>query len=226
MHCCGRLVDRGHLRRHRPHGRRPTARHPGAAVWPAGIHLAAGARADFPGLHVVDFAGAHLADGLPRADARHDRHRQHDRAFPLQLRSQRAGRRHRHRSGGGRAVRAWRNPVDAEPHRHRRGHFAEAARSVAEPAGVARGGDADRPGIAARLHRRHHPGLGACHFQLPVLCPGKTCFQAPRTIRQGRRRRRRRPRIGQQRRLHRRVRADAGARHSDQPDHRGADRRA
>ena len=38
--------------------------------------------------------------------ARHDRHRQHDRAFPLQLRPRRARRRDRHRAGRGGIVRA------------------------------------------------------------------------------------------------------------------------
>ena len=60
----------------------------------------------------------HAADGLPRPAARHDRHRQHDRPFPLQLRSGRTRRRHRHRAGRGRPVRPRRNPVDAE---HARG---------------------------------------------------------------------------------------------------------
>ena len=55
-----------------------------------------------------------------RAAARLHRHRRHERALPLQLRHQGAGRRHRHRAGGGRAVRAGRDPVDAEQDRHRR----------------------------------------------------------------------------------------------------------
>ena len=42
-----------------------------AAVRPARIHRAAGARPDLPRLHVVDLAGAHLADGELRAAARH-----------------------------------------------------------------------------------------------------------------------------------------------------------
>ena len=35
-------------------------------------------------------AGPHAADGVPRPVLRHDRHRQHDRPFPLQLRSRRS----------------------------------------------------------------------------------------------------------------------------------------
>ena len=54
----------------------------------------------------------------------------------------------------------------------------------------------------------------------------KPRLQASRAIRQGRGRRRRRPGNRQQRGLDRRFRAAAGARHPDQPDHRGADRRA
>ena len=115
LHRRGRIVDRRHLRRHHAHRGGAAARHAGAALRAAGIHRAPGARPDLPRLHVVDLAGAHAADGLHRADARHDRHRQHDRSFPLQLRPQRARRRHRHRSGGGRPVRPRRNPVDAEP---------------------------------------------------------------------------------------------------------------
>ena len=46
--------------------------------------------------------------------ARLHRHRRDDRPLPLQLRHQGARRRHRHRAGGGRAVRAGRDPVDAE----------------------------------------------------------------------------------------------------------------
>ena len=45
---------------------RAAARDHRAALRPAGIHRAAGARPDLPRLHVVDLAGAHAADGLPR----------------------------------------------------------------------------------------------------------------------------------------------------------------
>ena len=72
------------------------------------------ARPGVPRLHVVDLAAAHLADGVLRASARHHRHRQHDRTFPLFLRHPRARRRHRHRAGRGRPVRPGRDPVDAE----------------------------------------------------------------------------------------------------------------
>ena len=44
---------------------------------------------------------------------------------------------------------------------------------LAEPAGMARIGVADRARHRARLHHRHHPRLGAHHFQLPVLCAGE-----------------------------------------------------
>ncbi len=199
-----------------------THRHPLRA---AGIHRPARARPDLPRLYVVVLADPDPADGLPRPAARHDRHRQHDRAFPLQLRPRRTGRRHRHRAGRGRAVRAGRNPVDAERRRREGHHHAAAARPVADPQGMGRGRDADRARHAARLHHRHHSGLGAHHFQLPVLRAGKARLEASRRIRQGRGRRRRRAGNGQQRRLDRRLRAAAGARHPDQPDHRGADRR-
>ena len=50
---------------------------------------------------------------------------------------------------------------------------AEAARAVADPERVARIRDADRARHPARLPDRHHPRLGAHHFQLPVLRAGK-----------------------------------------------------
>ena len=83
-----------------------------AALRAAGIYRAPGARPDLPGVHVIDVAAAHTADGMRRAAARHHRHRQHDRPFPLFLRHCRARGRHRHRAGGRRLVRAGRNPVD------------------------------------------------------------------------------------------------------------------
>ena len=64
LHRRGRLLDRRHLRRHRAHRGGAAARHARAAIRPAGIHRAAGARPDLPRLHVVDVAGAHAADGL------------------------------------------------------------------------------------------------------------------------------------------------------------------
>ena len=54
----------------------------------------------------------------------------------------------------------------------------------------------------------------------------KPRLQTSGRIRQGRGGRRRRAGIGEQFGLDRRLRADAGARHSDRADHRGADRRA
>ncbi len=101
----------------------------------------------------------------------------------------------------------------------------EIPRAAADPSGVARGRLADRARQRARLHHRHHSGLGAHHFELPVLCAGEAHLQASRTVRQGRGGRRGRAGIGQQLGLHRRIRADAGARHPDRPDHGGADRR-
>ena len=193
---------------------------------PAGIHRAAGARPDLPRLHVVVVADPHAADGLPRPAARHDRHRQHDRPFPLQLRSRRARRRHRHRAGRGRPVRARRNPVDAEQRAPSANVISPKLRDLLPTASewheaampIARG---TLLGFIIGII----PGLGAHHFQLSVLCAGEARLQASGGIRQGRGRRRRRPGNRQQRRLDRRLRADAGARHSDQPDHRGADRR-
>ena len=102
----------------------------------------------------------------------------------------------------------------------------EAARAVAEPRGVAPVRDADRARQRARLPHRHHPGLGAHHFELPLLCGGEEDLEASGGIRQGRGRRRRGTGVGEQRGLDRRLRADARARHSDRPDHGGADRRA
>ena len=224
LHRGGRLVDRRHLRRVGADGGGAAAGDHRHSLRAAGIHRAAGARPDLPRLYVVVVVDPHAADGLPRPAARHDRHRQHDRPFPLQLRPRRTGRRHRHRAGRGRPVRPRRDPVDAERRCRQEHHFAEAARPAADPQGMARSRDADHARHPARLLHRHHPGLGAHHFQLPVLCAGKARVEASRRIRQGRGGRRGRPRNRQQCRLDRRFRADAGARHSDQSDHRGADR--
>ena len=65
------------------------------------------ARPGLPRLHVVDLACAHAADGRLRPAARLHRHRRDDRPFPLCLRHPGARRRHRHRAGRGRPVRAW-----------------------------------------------------------------------------------------------------------------------
>ena len=98
-----------------------------------------------------------------------------------------------------------------------------AARAAADPQGMARIRHADRARHGAGLRRRHRAGLGAYHFELHVLCAGKAHLQAPGGVRQGRGRRRRRPGIGQQRGLDRRLRADAGARPADRPGDRRAD---
>ncbi len=82
-------------------------------------------------------------------------------------------------------------------------------------AGMARSRHADRARHRARLPHRHHPGLRAHHLELPLLCAGEARLQASGGVRQGRGRRRRRAGIRQQRRLDRRLRADARARHSD-----------
>ena len=137
LHRRGRLVDRRHLRRDHADPDRAAARRIRAALRAAGIHRAARARPHLPRLHVVDLAAAHAADGVRRAPARHHRHRQHDRAFPLFLRHRRARRRHRHRAGRGRAVRARRNPVDAVGHAVAQG---DRARSCASCCRAARNG--------------------------------------------------------------------------------------
>ena len=72
---------------------------------------------------------AHAADGIGRPPARLHRHRRDERALPLQLRHQGAGRRHRHRAGCGRPVRARRDPVDAEQERDRQSRSSRACAS-------------------------------------------------------------------------------------------------
>ena len=160
---------------------RAAARRLRAALRPAGIHRAAGARPDLPRLHVVDVAGAHAADGLRRAAARLHRHRRHDRPFPLQLRHPGAGRRHRHRAGRGRAVRPRRNPVDAEhrpsPDKVVPPQLRELLPSREEWRAV---GHADRARLGARLPGRHRAGLGAHHLELPLLRGGEAHLQARR----------------------------------------------
>ena len=132
------------------------------------------------------------------------RHRRDDRPFPLRLRHQGTGRRHRHRAGRGGPVRAWRNSLDTEQDRHRQGAFAQAARASAEPRRVAAIRHADRARLGAGLHHRHRAGLGAHHLQLPVLRRGKADFEASGAVRQGRGGGRRGSGIGEQRGLHRR----------------------
>ena len=84
--------------------------------------------------------------------------------------------------------------------------------------GMAPVGHADRARLDPRLPGRAHARLRPYHLELPVLWRGAASLQASGGVRQGRGRRRRRTGIGQQRRLDRRVRADAGARPSDRPD--------
>ena len=64
LHRGGRLVHCRHVRRHRADAGRAAARHFRAALRPAGIHRAAGARPDLPRLHVVDLAAQDAADGV------------------------------------------------------------------------------------------------------------------------------------------------------------------
>ena len=84
---------------------------------------------------------------------------------------------------------------------------------------------ADRARQPARLPDRHHPGLGAHHLVVRVVRHRAAHLEAPRAVRQGRDRRRGGSGIGQQRGGDRRLRADAGARHSDRSGHGGDDRR-
>jgi hypothetical protein len=79
-----------------------------------------------------------------RAPARHHRHRQHDRTFPLFLRHPRTRRRHRHRARRGRPVRPRRDPVDAVRQHDPQGHRAQAAPAPAQSAGMVRIGHAHR----------------------------------------------------------------------------------
>ena len=144
VHRRGRLLHRRHAERGRAHGGGAAARDFRAAVRPAGIHRAAGARPGLPRLHVVDVAGADAADGVDRAPARHHRHRRDDRPFPLQLRHQGARRRHRHRAGRGRPVRPRRDSLQGQQGRHRTGDPSQTARIAAEPRRMAPVGGADR----------------------------------------------------------------------------------
>ena len=155
------------------------------------------------------------------------RHRSAERPLPLLVRYPGARRRHRHRAGRGRAVRARRNPRDAEPSGDRRGDPPEAARAVAEPRGVA---PVRRWPIARGTVLGFLIGIipGSAHIISSFLSYAveKKISKTPGGIRQGRGRGRRGTGIGEQRGLDRRVRADARARHSDRPGHRGADGRA
>ncbi len=72
------------------------------------------------GLLVLAYMSARLdaegaGHGGARAAPRHDRHRPDERLLPLRLRRDRAGRRHRRGAGGGRALRARRDPAHRGP---------------------------------------------------------------------------------------------------------------
>ena len=95
---------------------------------------------------------------------------------------------------------------NAEHGCHRRRDPPEAPRTPAEPRGMAPVGPADRARHRAGLPDRHRAGLGAHHLELPLLRGRAAHLEAPGAIRPGRRGGRRGPGIGQQRRLHRRLR--------------------
>ena len=223
VHCCGQLVYRRDFRRDHAHRGGAAARQFRAALRPARVHGAAGARPHLPRLHVLDLAGAHAADGRGRAAARLHRHRRHERPLPLQLRHQGAGRRHRHRACRGGAVRTGRDPVDAQQDGHATGREPAPARAASQRHRMAPVGHADRARLRARLLRRHRTGLGAHHRELPLLCGGEAHLQDTRGIWQGCSRRRGGSGIGQQFGLHRRLRAHAGPGPADRAGHRRAD---
>ncbi len=101
---------------------------------------------------------------------------------------------------------------------------ADAARAGSLARGVPAFGGADRARQPARLPDRHHPRLGAHHLFVRVLRPRAPAVAAPGALRPGRHRGRGRARVGEQRRGDRRLRADDGAGHSDEPRHRRDDR--
>ena len=105
----------GTLRRDHAHGDCAAAGDVRVAVRPAGIHRAAGARAIFLAYMLRHSLPAPLLMASFGLLLGTHRHRQDERAFPLQVRPCRAGRRHRRRAGDGRSVRAWRNTRHAEP---------------------------------------------------------------------------------------------------------------
>ena len=178
--CRGRLVRGRHLRRHRAHRGGAAARQLRAALRPARVHRAARARPPVPRLHVLDLARAHAADGLGGPAARLHRHRRHERALPLQLRHQGAGRRHRHRACRGGAVRARRDPSTPSKTVTEKVIAAAVARAAADRDRMAPVGDADRARLGARLLRRHRAGLGPHHRELPLLCGGEAHLQDAR----------------------------------------------
>ena len=224
LHRRRRLVHRRHLRRHRAHAGGAAARRLRAALRPAGIHRAAGARPDLPRLHVDDVADPHAADGGARAAARHHRHRRDDRPFPLRVRTSpnwaTASASCRSRSACSASAKCSRRRAVRSRTTSPRRRCASCCRRARNGAQSAM---ADRARLGARLPDRHHPGLRAHHLELHVLCAGAQALAPSGGIRQGRGRRRRRAGIRQQRRLDRRVRADAGARAPDRAGDRGAD---
>ena len=103
------------------------------------------------------------------------------------------------------------------PLRHPR-RVAEPGRLDPEPLG-------DRPGHPARLLHRRPAGRRLDDRLVPRLHAGEEGLEAPRGVRQGRHRGRRRPRVGEQRRLGRRHGAAADARHPGLGHHRRPARR-
>ncbi len=74
LHRGGRILYRRHVRRPGPDPDRAPARGVRIAIRPARVHRAPGARAHFPGLHVIDRAAANLTDGGRRPSAGDYRH--------------------------------------------------------------------------------------------------------------------------------------------------------
>ena len=190
---CRRLVHRRHLRRGHADAGGAAAGQLRPALRAARIHGATRARPRVPRLHVDHLSGPDDDHGVLGAAAGMHRHRRHERALPLRLRHQGAGRRHRLGAGCCRVVRPRRDPVDAEQDRHRQGGAAAFRRADAEPPGVASIGHAGRARIGARLHGRHRARLRAHHRQFPLLCRREARLQDAGGVRQGRRGRRRRP---------------------------------
>ena len=133
--------------------------------------------------------------------------------LPLRLRDRRAGRRHRHRAGGGGAVRRSRRscyrpgrppgPMSARP---------GCASCCPRGRNGGRVRRTHRPRHRARISHRHPSGAGPRHLVALSRTPWSGASPTSRALRPRRRRRRRRSRVGQQLGHDRRVRADAGAR--------------
>ena len=226
-HRRGRLVRRRHLRRHPAHAAGAAARHLSrcASARPNTPRCSCSASSSSPTCRRL--ADPHADHGGRRADARHDRHRHHDRPLPLfsfDLKE----------LGDGVGIvpvavglfglgeilatpsKAVTGKVIAPKLRElmpTRQEWREAAMPIA------------RGSVLGFLI-----GIipGSAHIISSFLSygAGTPALEDAGRIRQGRGRRRRRPGIGQQRGLDRRVRADARARPPDRPGHRGADRRA